>query len=180
VDRPASDASNAMMRDAVFAAISWHAHESRTMRVREYELKSLRMIATTNFFCPAKTTAVILKQMGAVRLNAVTTPLLSDFTRCCNELRLGANAGQVDQFWARASVRSLFAAVEATIYEFKLVILEENGRGRLPLLDGEIAVLHDETLELDGDGRVNARPRFLPTERGLRFVLVSIDTTFWR
>src|SRR5437763_12602610 len=108
--------------------------------------------------------------MGAVRLHAVTAPLLSDFTRCCDELKAAANAGHVDQFWARALVRSLFAAVEATIYEFKLVILEENGRGRLSLSDGELAVLHDEAFEIDGAGQVNSRPRFLPTERGLRFV----------
>lgn len=105
------------------------------------------------------------------RLHEITTLLGSDIRRCGVELnRLETEGAPIDQFWARALIRSFFALLEAMTYELKLLVRHAAREKLVTLSEGEQSLLSDEAFDLDETGRVVTRPRFLAVERNFRFI----------
>src|SRR5947207_9335429 len=133
---------------------SRYAHDAVTATLRE---------------CP---TISMSKRLASLeRLHEITTVLSSDVARCGRELnRLQAEGAPIDQFWARALVRSFFSLLEAMTYELKLLVRNAAKDEIMTLAEGEQALLSDESFDLDDTGRIVKRPRFLAVERNFRFV----------
>jgi hypothetical protein len=108
--------------------------------------------------------------MNPDRLQETFAAFKSDVIRAGKEAEDSLKRGVIDQFWARTFVRALFAFVEAYVYELKVIIRGAAANGELQLSEGEIAMLADITYELDDSGHVKEKPRFIPSERNLRFV----------
>src|SRR5689334_14558240 len=100
-------------------------------------------------------TALSLSQLHEV-LNILAgdvTVCMENFTRIANE------ETRVDQFWARALVRTLFAWVEGHIFELKSVLRSAASHGLLTLSSGEQAVLDEVAYEVTNAGAIATRKR---------------------
>lgn len=97
--------------------------------------------------------------------------LISDLDRCMTAISASLDtSGQIDQFWARAAVRALFAFIEGSTFEMRRVLLKAQGDGVLELSLPEQALLAELTFDLDKAGRPQSRPKFLQIERNVRFI----------
>lgn len=85
--------------------------------------------------------------------------------------------GLIDQFWARALVRSAFAFIEAVIHELRLILQIAHKRGDIELSEPESAVLSDSTFDVAENGRISKRPRFIPIERNLKLIYAVVART---
>jgi len=97
--------------------------------------------------------------------------LTADLQRCTDELNRALDTtGRIDQFWARAMVRTLFAYVEGSTFEMHRSLQQANDRGVIRLSLSEQAILAELTFDLDQAGRPKSRPKFLQIDRNIRFV----------
>lgn len=112
----------------------------------------------------------IARSIDIARLAAVSDVLTADAVRTVKEVTDGYRAtNNVDQFWARASVRAFVALVEGLIYEYRVILLDlAAGRTFEPSTE-ELALLAEVSYDLDDRGAPISRPRFLSIERNLRF-----------
>ena len=110
------------------------------------------------------------------RYLAITNALAEDARRCIPEI-MNASTG-VDQFWARTFVRSFFALVEACTYELRLVVREAVSKGALSVSEGERALLSESSFDVNAEGGVYERSRFIPIERNVRFVHTLLERLF--
>jgi hypothetical protein len=110
-------------------------------------------------------------RINLMRFSEVFVTLWGDTVRAQSALVDGVKTKQVlDQFWARTMLRSFFAFVEGITYELKLVIEGAVDDGMFDVSHEEWFALLEFTYELDSDGKVHQRPRFVALERQLRFV----------
>lgn len=72
----------------------------------------------------------------------------------------------------RAVVRSVASAIEATIWVLKHYVLSDELLYH-KLHPAQIALLREETYEVDDRGKAISRKRFLPTAENLKFVLTA-------
>jgi hypothetical protein len=112
-----------------------------------------------------------LTSISPDRLRAVRDVLGADTQRCLDVVTHAATAEErLDQFWARALVRSFFAYAEGLIYEMAVIVQAAHDVGLAPLSSAEAGALPESTWELDGNGTPRSRNRFVPFERRARFV----------
>src|SRR5579862_855841 len=75
----------------------------------------------------------------------------------------------------RSFVRSVFALVEGMTYASKQAILDEFGPKLSP---AEIALITEESFDLDDSGASKNRPLFLPLAKNVRFMF-DLLIRFW-
>ena len=89
-----------------------------------------------------------------------------------------AEASGDSPFARRTYVRSFFAAVEGWFNIIATILLLEPILHRVPLTSGEVAVLSDESYEVDEKGAVLARSaRFVPLYRRVRLAFALTART---
>lgn len=71
----------------------------------------------------------------------------------------------------RAAFRTVFAAIEGITYLLKDQVLVLFPYRRKYYTDAEVALLREETYQLDMNGKAVIRPRFLPMEENFKFAL---------
>src|SRR5262245_10143901 len=111
------------------------------------------------------------------RLAAVIDVLGDDVLSCTNALSQEGNANR-KQFWARSFIRSTFAFIEGAVYEFKLMVLEAAQSNLIDLSLAERTVLSDLGYDVDDSGAIAERPRFVATDRNVRFVFALLVRVF--
>jgi hypothetical protein len=104
------------------------------------------------------------------RVNAALDPLLADMERCITKVMDDRNSGTIDQLWPRALIRSFFVVVEAFTHELKVMIKAAVASRAFQLSEDESGALSDVVCDLDKQGRVTTRPRFISTDRYFRFI----------
>lgn len=115
--------------------------------------------------------ANVLDILSAAQVVQVGDTLGADVQRCIDELKRSADQEQrLDQFWARAVVRSFFAYVEAFTFELKMIVLKAHEHNLVTLSEGEVLILTEKTYELDHAGRPRMRERYAKSESFMLFV----------
>src|ERR1051325_8297310 len=74
-------------------------------------------------------------------------------------------------FLRRVYIRSIFAFIEAMVYRMKQAALLRAVGGNPAGTAAEIALLREETYDLDGKGEARARPKFLKAIGNLKFAV---------
>lgn len=125
----------------------------------------------------------VTKFLQVRQLNETIDPLLDDMDRCASEVMKAHQAGTIDQFWSRALIRAFFVVVEALTYQLRTMVQAAAAAGAFALSEHESAAMAEVAYDLNAQGRVVSRPRFIATERHLRFVfglamrMVGVDYT---
>lgn len=83
------------------------------------------------------------------------------------------------QFTKRAYVRSVFAYIEGSVWLFKQAAVFADKNSKSPQLSaGELALLSDESYELNGAGKAESRPKFLRLPDNLLFTVRICNQLF--
>lgn len=72
-------------------------------------------------------------------------------------------------FARRTVVRTVFALVDGATFSMKQYVLAVHAEGGIPLTEGAIALLKEETYDVDDAGRVKARTKFVNLKPNVRF-----------
>ncbi len=124
-------------------------------------------------------TTAVIDAIHPQRLQRVSQALGEDVRRCITEVHAVLNAsGTVDQFWARAVVRSFFAWLEGYTFEMRSMALDAHRIGLSPLTEVELAILLESTYELDDRAHPRVRSKFQPIERLMRFALTTLAKVY--
>jgi len=86
-----------------------------------------------------------------------------------------AEAHLHDDTARRQFVRAVFAYIEGLVYRLKRVIITGHEAGRYDLLPSDLALLREETYELDDKGNPQVRPAHLSTTRNMRFTFAQYE-----
>ena len=100
---------------------------------------------------------------------ALAAVLKKDVEHCLGKLH-GDDRQEV-QFWRRTFVRAVFADIEAQIHSLRGSCLDLLRLGDLKLTTPQLAVLREETYEIDNRGRAKTRTFFANADKSIRFVL---------
>ncbi len=76
---------------------------------------------------------------------------------------------QDSQFWRRTFIRSVFALIEGFTYRLKQVALEASKKFSIELSKSEIALLLEESYEVNDKGQAETRPDYIQLPRNIRF-----------
>src|SRR4051794_34426870 len=90
---------------------------------------------------------------------------LSDDLKLCDEEADKTNS----QFWKRAYARALFAYIEGLTYLKKLQAYYAYKTGKVKYTKAELAVILEETYELNNKGEATERSTFTNIDKNIRF-----------
>lgn len=76
---------------------------------------------------------------------------------------------QDSQFWRRTFIRSVFALIEGFTYRLKQVALEASKKFRVELSKSEMALLLEESYEVNEKGQAESKPDFIQLPRNIKF-----------
>src|SRR4051794_4816834 len=102
-------------------------------------------------------------------LSELTDKLSADTIKCFGECSKEGD----EQFWRRMFIRALFAQIEGEIYCMKRVALDfhtEDG-AIAAWFCAEVALLSDESYELNKELKAITKKKFIPLERNMPFAL---------
>jgi hypothetical protein len=77
----------------------------------------------------------------------------------------------------RTYLRGLFAWVEATIFGLKRIALKMSGHKKL-FSPAELAMLQEQTYDLDEKGNIKLQPKLIPLTKNLRFAFATCSRAF--
>jgi hypothetical protein len=124
----------------------------------------------------------IAKTIQATRWKEIFDAAGADTRRCTTELSDAARGQsgerRLDQFWARSSVRTFFAMVEALTFEMRLALRQVHAANIVPFDPAEATLVFEQSFDLDEAGRPQARPRFLALDRNFRFAFPRFASLF--
>ncbi len=75
-----------------------------------------------------------------------------------------------NQFWRRTYIRTVSAFIEAITFHFKRLILNGYDKGVVDFNSAELALLREESYELNDKGDATKQQRFIPIAKNFRFV----------
>lgn len=77
---------------------------------------------------------------------------------------------QDTQFWRRTFIRSVFALIEGFTYCLKQVALEASKKFRVEMSKSEVALLSEESYEVNDKGEAETKTAFIQLPGNIRFV----------
>jgi hypothetical protein len=100
--------------------------------------------------------------------------LHQDVATCLKMVQQERTTNKVDLFWRRAYVRSVFAFIEGVTYRMKRLALEEKDKSKVDFSPAEIALLSEQTFDLDDQGEVTYRTIAFPLTKNVRFAFKAL------
>jgi hypothetical protein len=76
---------------------------------------------------------------------------------------------QDSQFWRRTFIRSVFALIEGFTYRLKQVALEASKKFSIELSKSEIALLLEESYEVNDKGHAETKPDYIQLPKNIKF-----------
>ncbi|MCG8351874.1 MAG: hypothetical protein MI924_29260 [Chloroflexales bacterium] len=100
--------------------------------------------------------------------------LHQDVATCLTMVQQERTTNKVDLFWRRAYVRSVFAFIEGVTYRMKRLAFEEKDKSQVDFSPAEIALLLEQTFDLDEQGEVIHRTIAFPLTKNVRFAFKAL------
>jgi hypothetical protein len=115
---------------------------------------------------PEETIAKIESQARRIgEIDSLATVLRQDYQLLLNESVANPN----DQLGRRTLIRTEFAVIEGAVSSHKQMVIDYCKRNGLELSQAEYALLHEESYELDDNGKPRIAEKFLKLPANLKF-----------
>lgn len=114
--------------------------------------------------------------MGIMSIEELTKPLFAisdDLERSEKELLSNDNS-----YSRRNYIRALFAAIELSVFVLKQTLLVAASSCPGKLTFAELALLREETFDLENTGKVRTQKKFLKIADNLRFTIRCVEKGF--
>lgn len=82
------------------------------------------------------------------------------------------------QFWRRTAVRAIFALIEGVVYRMKQLAYEVHAYEGAPLPSADVALLLEESYELNDKGVAITRHNYPQIEKNIKFAFASVGRAY--
>lgn len=107
-------------------------------------------------------------------MTAIYETLSNDLRICIEELKKDNDS----QFWRRTLIRTVFAFIEGLIYGMKQITLEMSDVFELNFSQSQLALLSEQSYDLNEKGLAKAKPKFLELTSNVRFTFDAFSQAF--
>lgn len=124
---------------------------------------------TSGIVCSSRERGPNIRELGMTTLDQVDDAI-DPLVRDVNESLEYLLRDERTQFWRRAHVRAVFALLEGWLFNMRRLALGRAEVGLVAFSSGDIALLNENSFEVDKHGELLVQPKFIPVEKMVKLV----------